>query len=182
MARTGIDNPWRSEDDPDREPEPIEEWIDAGISREEGEIWRRWRFRLQAAMAWRGAAVLDGLRAAQWMTAGATPETVNEWRAAAIDATEAVSWHELRLLGRGGPESQGKQPHARRRLPAAVFAEPRDRPGERPGDRLRDECCRPRDGCCRLPKNGEGPRSEVHRGWRAGPNRPELPVEAMARR
>ena len=95
MARTGIDNPWRPEDEPDREPEPVEEWVEAGIDQAEAEVWRRWRFRLGAAMAWRAAAVLDGLRAAQWATAGATPETVNRWRAAAIDATEAVAWHEM---------------------------------------------------------------------------------------
>jgi len=110
MARTGIDNPWRPEDDPDREPEPMEEWVDAGIARDEAEIWRRWRFRLQAAMAWRGAAVLDGLRAAQWMTAGAAPETVNEWRAAAIEATEAVSWHEL---GFSVEEARSHKAHGR---------------------------------------------------------------------
>ena len=43
----------------------------------------------------RDAAVPDGLRAAQWSTAGVTPATVAQWRAAAIEATEAVTWHEL---------------------------------------------------------------------------------------
>ena len=37
----------------------------------------------------------DGLQAAQWRTAGATPETVGSGKAAGIDAAEAVRWHEF---------------------------------------------------------------------------------------
>lgn len=95
MARTGIDNPWRPEDEPEREPEPLDQWVQAGIPVDEAEVWRSWRYRIDQAAAWRRAGVLGGLQAAQWSTAGVTPEAVNGWRAAAIDATEAVSWHEL---------------------------------------------------------------------------------------
>jgi hypothetical protein len=95
VTRTGVDNPWRPEDEPDRDPEPLAEWIQAGIPVEEAEIWRNWRYRIAKAAAWRRAGVLGGLQAAQWSTAGVTPQTVERWRAAAIDATEAVNWHEL---------------------------------------------------------------------------------------
>lgn len=95
MARTGVDNPWRPEGEPDPEPEPLDEWIAAGIPREEAETWRNWRYRISEAQAWRRAGVHGGLPAAQWSTAGVTPDTVNQWRVAAIDATEAVNWHEL---------------------------------------------------------------------------------------
>jgi hypothetical protein len=94
MARTGIDNPWRPDEEPG-DPEPVDQWVKAGIPKDEAETWRNWRFGLRLAMAWRQAGVLDGLRAAQWATAGATPETVHQWRAAGFSATEAVSWHEF---------------------------------------------------------------------------------------
>jgi hypothetical protein len=95
MVRTGVDNPWRPDEDPERQPEPLDEWLSAGFAKEDAEVWRNWRFRIGTAAAWRDAGVVDGLRAAQWSTAGVTPDTVNQWRAAGIDATEAVTWHEL---------------------------------------------------------------------------------------
>lgn len=91
MTRIGIDNPWRPEDG----PEPLEDWVRAGVPRDEAETWRNWRYRIKEAMAWRDAGVYGGLPAAQWSTARVTPSTVDQWRAAGIDATEAVSWHEL---------------------------------------------------------------------------------------
>ena len=116
MARTGIDNPWRP-DDEQGDPEPVEEWVDAGVPREEAETWRSWRFRLSSALAWRQAGVLDGLRAAQWATAGATAETVAQWRAAGISATEAVSWHEF-----GFSLADARQHKAAGRSPEQAFA------------------------------------------------------------
>jgi hypothetical protein len=95
MPRTGIDNPWRPEGEPEEEPEPLDQWIESGIPHEEAETWRNWRYRINEAQAWRHAGVRGGLQAAQWSTAGVTPATVNQWRAAAIDATEAVNWNEL---------------------------------------------------------------------------------------
>lgn len=91
MARTGVDNPWRPED----EPEPLEDWVKAGVPRHEAETWRNWRYRISEAMAWRNAGVFDGLQAAQWSTARVTASEVNQWQAAGIGATEAVSWHEF---------------------------------------------------------------------------------------
>lgn len=91
MTRTGVDNPWRDEE----EPEPLPVWLDAGIPTDEAERWRTWRFRLSQAQAWRAAGVDDAVRAAQWSTAGATPASVGQWRAAHIEATEAVQWHEF---------------------------------------------------------------------------------------
>ncbi|MBO0714904.1 MAG: hypothetical protein J2O39_03120 [Acidimicrobiales bacterium] len=112
MARTGVDNPGRAGGEPG-DPEPLEEWIAAGIPRDDAELWRNWRFRLRSAMAWRQAGVLDGLRAAQWTTAGATPETVGQWTAAGISATEAVSWHEFgfSLAEARRHKSAGRSPH-----------------------------------------------------------------------
>lgn len=83
-------------DEPDHgEPEKLAVWLAAGFTREDAEIWRRWRFKLARAEAWRQRGVFDGLRAAQWQTAGVGPRTVEAWRAAGIGAPEAVRWHEL---------------------------------------------------------------------------------------
>jgi hypothetical protein len=97
MTRTGIDDPFRPGDDPDPRPapEPIDEWVKAGIPADEAETWRNWRYRISEAIAWRQVGVLGGIRAAQWTMAGATPRSVHFWRAAGIDATEAVAWHEF---------------------------------------------------------------------------------------
>ena len=91
MTRTRV-----GADEPDHgEPEKLADWLAAGFAREDAENWRRWRFKLARAEAWRQRGVLDGLRAAQWQTAGVTPGTVEAWRAAGIGAPEAVRWHEL---------------------------------------------------------------------------------------
>jgi hypothetical protein len=97
MTRTGIDDPFRPGDDPDPRPvpEPIDEWVKAGIPADEAETWRNWRYRISEATAWRQAGVLGGIRAAQWTMAGANPRSVHFWRAAGIDATEAVAWREF---------------------------------------------------------------------------------------
>ena len=95
MVRTAINDPWRPDDDPGRQPEPIDQWVSAGFAVEEAEIWRNWRFCMRTADAWRGAAVLDGLQAARWSAAGVTPNTVGQWRRAGIEATEAITWNEL---------------------------------------------------------------------------------------
>lgn len=91
MTRTGIENPWRDRD----EPEPLSEWIAAGFSEEDAELWRRWRFLIADARAWRAVGVDEGLRAAQWSTAGVRADHVEEWRSVGVDATEAVAWHEF---------------------------------------------------------------------------------------
>jgi hypothetical protein len=92
MGRTDIDNPWRDEND---EPEELSAWIAVGFTETDAEVWRRWRFHIAEAHAWRRAGVTEGLHAAQWSTAKVTPATVGEWQASGIDATEAVAWHEF---------------------------------------------------------------------------------------
>ena len=62
------------------------------------------------------AGVLGGLQAAQWSTAGVTAETVTGWRAAAINSTEAVSWHEL-----GFDLEEAKKHKANGLTPAQAF-------------------------------------------------------------
>jgi hypothetical protein len=79
----------------DREPEELAEWLAAGLTAEAADLWRQWRFSIGRAQAWVGAGIDDGLRAAQWSTAGVTPDTVEEWRGAGIEANEAVRWHEF---------------------------------------------------------------------------------------
>lgn len=91
MNRTGIDT-----EEPGDEPEELGQWLTAGFGREEAESWRAWRFTISRAQAWRVQGIEEGLEAAQWQTAGATPETVGEWQAAGIGSpAEAVRWHEL---------------------------------------------------------------------------------------
>jgi hypothetical protein len=92
MARTGFED---KEGPEDAEPEELSVWLAAGYRSERAEVWRRWRFTLAQADAWGREGIDDGLHAAQWRTSGATPETVQDWRAAAIDAAEAVRWHEF---------------------------------------------------------------------------------------
>jgi hypothetical protein len=114
MARTGIDNPWRDEGEP--EPDPLDEWLAEGFERADAEVWRSWRFTRAQAKAWRAAGVEDGLRAAQWATARATPRSVGEWQAASIDANEAVQWHEF-----GFDVSAAKRHKAQGRRPADAY-------------------------------------------------------------
>jgi hypothetical protein len=92
MARTGFEDAGEPED---AEPEQLSAWLAAGFRRERAEVWRRWRFTLAQAEAWGREGIDDGLQAAQWRTAAATPETVREWQAAGIDAAGAVRWHEF---------------------------------------------------------------------------------------
>jgi hypothetical protein len=70
-------------------------WLGAGFTTEQAQIWLRWRIPLETAVAWRAAGVPDGLRATQWSIAGVRPETVGDWRAAGVEAAEAVRWHEM---------------------------------------------------------------------------------------
>jgi hypothetical protein len=79
----------------DGEPEDLGVWLEAGFVQADAEIWRQWRFTLAEAAAWRREGVSDGLTAAQWQTAGASPETVGDWLGEGIDAAEAVRWHEF---------------------------------------------------------------------------------------
>jgi hypothetical protein len=82
--------------DDDRDPSArLAAWRTAGFTDEQARVFRRWRFSLAQAVAWRQAGVPDGLRAAQWVTAGATPATVGDWRSAGIDSGQAVHWHEI---------------------------------------------------------------------------------------
>jgi hypothetical protein len=92
VARTGFEE---AEGPEDAEPEELSAWLDAGFGRERAEVWRRWRFTIAQAVAWGREGLDDGLQAAQWRTAAATPETVRDWQAAGIDAAEAVRWHEF---------------------------------------------------------------------------------------
>jgi hypothetical protein len=91
MARTGVD----AREPDDEGPEELERWVEAGFPRDEAERWCRWRFTIARAEAWRREGVREGLVAAQWQTAGATPETMKDWQKAGMDAAEAVRWHEL---------------------------------------------------------------------------------------
>jgi hypothetical protein len=79
----------------DGRPEELGVWLAAGFDAEEAEVWRGWRFRVGQADAWKAAGVDDGLQAAQWSTAGAGPQTVQAWKDAGIEASEAVRWHEF---------------------------------------------------------------------------------------
>jgi hypothetical protein len=90
---TGID----VSDPDDGEPEELARWLDAGFKAEVAEVWRRWRFSIVRAQAWVSAGVDEGLHAAQWSTAGVAPDSVEDWRAAGIEANEAVRWHEFGL-------------------------------------------------------------------------------------
>jgi len=79
----------------DNEPEELDVWLTAGFEAENAEGWRQWRFRIAQAQAWMAADVTEGLRAAQWSTAGVVAGTVQAWRDAGIEAPEAVRWHEF---------------------------------------------------------------------------------------
>jgi hypothetical protein len=83
-------DPW-----PEEQAEDPAAWRAAGFTDDEAAGFRRWRFDLAQATAWRRAGVPDGLRAAQWVTSGVTPDSVSSWRAAGIDASQAVHWHEM---------------------------------------------------------------------------------------
>ncbi len=157
MARTGIDNPWRDEGEK-REPEPLDQWIQAGIPRDEAETWRNWRYRINEATAWRHAGVFGGLQAAQWATAGVTPLTVNQWRAAAIAATEAVHWHEL-----GFDLESAKQHKASGLTPDQAFHRQRPSFGSSPGFAAVS-----RAGSGRMLRRPGGPRSDVDKFMQAG--------------
>lgn len=111
---TGIDV---SEPD-DREPEEPARWLAAGFTAGTAEVWRRWRFTIARARAWVAAGVDEGLHAAQWSTAGVTPETVEEWRQAGIGPGEAVRWHEF---GYGLPTARVEK--RRGNSPDAAFAQ-----------------------------------------------------------
>jgi hypothetical protein len=50
---------------------------------------------VEQAVAWRQAGIPAGLHAAQWATAGVTPDTVGDWLAAGIDGFQATRWHKL---------------------------------------------------------------------------------------
>jgi len=70
-------------------------WTATGFTVDEATVWHRWCIALEAAMAWRQSGVSDGLHAAQWSIARVTPATVGDWRAAGLDATDAVRCHEM---------------------------------------------------------------------------------------
>jgi hypothetical protein len=111
------------------EPSDPADWVAAGFTEQEATVWRRWRITLQTAVAWRRAGVQDGLRAAQWTIAKVTPQTVGDWRATGLDATDAVRCHEMgydlaaaRDLKRRGltPEQAFAQGHRAHRRVAMV--------------------------------------------------------------
>ncbi len=77
------------------EPEELDVWLAAGFEAENAEGWRQWRFRIAQAEEWKAVDVAEGLRAAQWSTAGVVAGTVQAWRDAGIEAPEAVRWHEF---------------------------------------------------------------------------------------
>jgi hypothetical protein len=92
VPKTDFDDEGGSDDG---EPEELSAWLAAGFGREDADLWRRWRFKLAQAEAWVREGVADGLTAAQWQTAGATPETARDWQGSGIEAPEAVRWHEF---------------------------------------------------------------------------------------
>jgi hypothetical protein len=94
VSGAGSDHPGRGDDEPGTGPD-LAAWSSQGFNPEQARAFRRWRFTIEQAIAWRQAGVPDGLHAAQWVTAGATPGTVGDWRAAGIDASQAVHWHEM---------------------------------------------------------------------------------------
>ena len=47
-----------------------------GLQAENAEVWRRWRFTIAQAEAWKAVGVDEGLHAAQWSTAGVVAGTV----------------------------------------------------------------------------------------------------------
>ena len=77
------------------EPFDPARWTAIGFTVQEATVWHRWRFAPETAVAWRRVGVRDGLLAAQWSTARVTPATVDDWRAAGLDATDAVRCHEM---------------------------------------------------------------------------------------
>jgi hypothetical protein len=109
VPRTGLDDAEEPDGD---EPEELGVWLAAGFDRDDAELWRRWRFTRAQAEAWRREGVGNGLLAAQWQTARATPDTVREWRAANINASEAVRWHEFgfNLVDAKGHKQNGRGP------------------------------------------------------------------------
>jgi hypothetical protein len=84
---------WPADDD--RLPPDAAAWQAEGFSADSARVFHQWRVGLAEAVAWRQAGVPEGLRAAQWLTAGVTPATVAAWRAAGIDSAQAVHWHEM---------------------------------------------------------------------------------------
>jgi hypothetical protein len=113
VSEAGQANRWR--DDDGRE---VKAWVDGGFAAEQARVFRRSRFSVDEAVAWRNAGVPDGVRAAQCTTAGVTPESVNRWRAAGIDATQAVHWHEMGFDLQAAPDAR-----QRGLTPEAAFAE-----------------------------------------------------------
>ncbi|MEV0384305.1 hypothetical protein [Nonomuraea sp. NPDC050643] len=69
-------------------------YLAAGIRLSEARRWWGWRLSAAQALAWRLAGVADPARATQWATAGVTPDTVADCRAAGLSAAEALLWHE----------------------------------------------------------------------------------------
>ncbi|SEH01596.1 hypothetical protein SAMN05444920_12144 [Nonomuraea solani] len=66
----------------------------AGIQADEARRWWRWRLSAAQARDWRAAGIADPALATQWATAGVTPETVTDCRAAGLTAAEMLLWHE----------------------------------------------------------------------------------------
>jgi hypothetical protein len=94
VSGAGTDDPGHDHQERGTSPDPAA-WGAQGFSLAQARAFWRWRFTVEQAVAWRQAGVPDGLHAAQWATAGATPGTVGDWRAAGIDASQAVHWHEM---------------------------------------------------------------------------------------
>jgi hypothetical protein len=106
---------WPAEDD--RLPPDAAAWQAEGFSADSARVFYQWRIGLADAVAWRQAGVPDGLRAAQWLTAGVTPGTVAAWRAAGIDSAQAVHWHEM-----GFDLQKAREATQRGQTPASAFA------------------------------------------------------------
>lgn len=107
MQGTGSDD-----HSPDRgESADYRAWTDAGFDAQQAERFMSWRIGLDEAIAWCRAGVSDGRNAAQWSAAGVTPDAVNRWRTAGIEASEALMFSEMGLglagaieVKRGGQE------------------------------------------------------------------------------
>jgi hypothetical protein len=133
---SGVRKPWPGDDDDASAPADIAAWRAKGFTTEQAREFQRWRFSLAEAVAWQRAGVSDGLWAAQWATAGVTPQLVTEWRAAGIAPSEAVHWHEMGFGLQAAREARlkGLTPEdAFRQRPAALpfgMAGPQGRHGD----------------------------------------------------
>jgi hypothetical protein len=106
MARNGVDDPFRGDDE--QEPEELAVWLAQGFTAEDAQLWRRWQFTVIKARRWMAAGVDRALVAAQWQTAGVRAHQVRAWVNANITPAEAVSWLEFGFDLRAASDAKAK--------------------------------------------------------------------------